>query len=101
MLALYKGYQPPRWLVSVVLYVASTVLAVMWMPVTWPPLPPWTGDAGTYAAALLMFVTELLAIGSPILAFAYLVYNVLYTKVFNPIAIKVRARGVNVRMRRE
>ncbi len=86
LLALYNNWQPPRWVTSLVLFVSSLVLAVVWSPITWPPLPDPTDVAGYFG-----FLAALFNIAGPVLAFAFLIYNFLYDKVFNPAANRIRA----------
>ena len=85
LLALYNGFQPPRWVTSLVLFVTSLVMAVVWSPIAWPPLPDLT-DVSSYFA----FLASLFTIAGPVLAFAFLIYNFLYEKVFNPAANRIR-----------
>lgn len=88
------GYQPPREVVAIALYMISFVLAVGFTALTLPPFPPFT-DAPTFISALLLYIGTLLQIASPVAGMAYLIYNVLLKRVlesmFPVMAAKVKA----------
>ena len=84
------GYQPPKEVVAIGLYVISFALAVGFTALTLPPFPPFT-DAPSFVGALLTYAGSLLALASPVAGMAYLIYNVLLKRVLESMfpAVKV------------
>lgn len=70
----YLNYKPGRFVVNVVLFLVSGGLAVAWLK---PVLPPLTDDIGAFVSALFM-------LAAPIVGFATLIYNALYSQVVVP-----------------
>ncbi len=80
-----RGWQPKKEIVAIALYVVSFVMAIVFMPVTFPPFPPFA-DAPSFVGALLSWVALLLALASPVAGMAYLIYNVLLKRVLEGLA---------------
>ena len=74
ILASRFNYKPGRLVINVVLFVVSGGLAVLW---TKPALPPITDDIGAWISALFL-------LAAPIVGFATLIYNALYSQVVVP-----------------
>jgi hypothetical protein len=87
LLADWFGYQPGRGPLTVALFAVSVVLAGIWSGVFLPPFPPYA-DPLSFANAVLQWVAELLAMATPVVGMATLIYNILYTKVFEPLRAK-------------
>lgn len=77
-LATYGNIRLGRFTVSILLYVVSGALAVAW---THPALPPFDGDIAGWIAAVF-------ALAAPVVGFATLVYNALYTQVVVPLGAR-------------
>ncbi len=75
-----RGWQPKKEAVAIGLYVVSFVMAIIFMPVSFPPFPPFA-DAPSFVGALLTWIALLLALASPIAGMAFLIYNVLLKRV--------------------
>ncbi len=75
-----RGWQPKKEIVAIALYVISFVMAIIFMPVTFPPFPPFA-DAPSFVGALLTWIALLLALASPIAGMAYLIYNILLKRI--------------------
>ncbi len=75
-----RGYQPKKEIVAIGLYVISFGLAVVFMPVNFPAFPPFV-DAPSFVGALLTWIALLLALASPVVGMAYLIYNILLKRV--------------------
>jgi hypothetical protein len=88
------GYQPPKEVVAIGLYVISFALAVSFTALTLPPFPPFA-DPASFVGAFLLYIGSLLQIASPVAGMAYLIYNVLLKRVlesmFPAMAAKVKA----------
>lgn len=82
ILAIHLNYKPGRLVVNIVLFVVSAVLAVVWLK---PALPPFTDDIGGFVAALLQ-------LAAPIVGFATLIYNALYSQVVVPTFARLAKR---------
>lgn len=67
-----------RLTVNILLYVVSGLLAVAW---TSPTLPPFGENIAEWIAAILQLAL-------PVVAFATLIYNALYTQVVVPLTAK-------------
>jgi hypothetical protein len=89
LLAQYFGYVPGRAPLTIALYIISLVLGGIWTSVYLPPFPPFV-DPLSFAAAVLQFVADLLAMVAPVVGIATLIYNLLYEKVVVPAVAKVR-----------
>ena len=74
ILATRFNYKPGRLVVNVGLFLVSAVLAVAW---TKPALPPFTEDIGAFISALFL-------LAAPVVGFATLIYNALYSQVVVP-----------------
>jgi hypothetical protein len=75
-----RGYQPPKEVIAIGLYVISFGLAVSFTALTLPSFPPFN-DAPTFIAAVFLYIGSLLQIASPVAGMAYLIYNVLLKRV--------------------
>ncbi len=75
-----------EWL-TVILYVASLVLAVYWAGVSFPVFPEF-GDAPSFVSALFVFIEGLIAALAIPTSFATLIYNVLLKRVFDGLAVR-------------
>ncbi len=83
------GVRIGRGVLSIFLFLISLVLAVTWGgPISLPPFPPFT-DVISFVAAVLTFFANLVALAGPLVAFATLIYNVLYSKVIQPFTAKI------------
>ena len=85
-----KGYDPSKEVVAIVLYVISFGLAIGFTPLTVPPFPPFT-NAPSFISALLTYIGLLLALASPVVGIAYLIYNVLLKRMLEWGQLKLRA----------
>lgn len=74
------------WL-TVLLYLTAWGLALAWGRMTWPSFPAFD-DPVSFVTSLLSFVTLLIAALGPSVAFATLIYNVLFKRVFDGWAVK-------------
>jgi hypothetical protein len=81
LLKLAKVTQKPAWL-TVLVYVASLVLALIWARPTLPPLPPFT-DISVFVPALLAWIVAAMVPLSAFVGFATLIYNVLLKAVLD------------------
>ena len=77
-LATYANIHLGRLLVNIVLFVVSGALAVAWLK---PALPPFSTDIAAWVMALIQ-------LASPIIAFAALIYNALYSQVVVPLTAR-------------
>jgi len=85
----FFGKSVGRGVLSVILFFISLGLAVLWNgPVILPPFPPFT-DVISFVGAILVYFASLLSLVGPLVAFATLIYNVLYEKVVVPAIIFV------------
>lgn len=75
-----------EWL-TVILYVASLVLAVYWGGISFPAFPSFS-DPVSFVSASLTFITNLIAALAFPTSFATLIYNVLLKRVFDALAVK-------------
>lgn len=75
----------PRWAMLTLVYAVAQVLALLWFPQVFPPLPVFTGDPAvdlkTVAEFVLSFSTSL----SAVLGFAHFIYVWLIERVKVPI----------------
>lgn len=81
------GAKWPQWTIkrewlTVLLYVCSWGLAILWRRMTIPSFPAFD-DPISFTAALLAFVALMLEALGPAVAFATLIYNVLLKQVFD------------------
>lgn len=83
LLAQYFKYVPGRAPLTIVLYVVSLILGGLWTGVYLPVFPPFV-DPVTFVAAVLQYVSALLALAAPVVGVATLIYNLLYEKVVVP-----------------
>lgn len=74
ILATYLNYRPGRLVVNIALYIVSGGLAVLWLK---PTLPPLTDNIGAFISALFL-------LAAPVVGFATLIYNALYSQVVVP-----------------
>lgn len=74
VLATHLNYRPGRLVINIVLFIVSGALAVLW---TKPVLPPITEDIGAFISALFL-------LAAPVVGFATLIYNALYSQVVVP-----------------
>ena len=74
ILATRFNYKPGRLVVNIGLFVVSGALAAAW---TKHALPPLTEDIGAYVSALFL-------LAAPVVGFATLIYNALYSQVVVP-----------------
>lgn len=72
--ATYLNFYPGRLVINVVLFIVSGGLAFAWLT---PTLPPFTDNIGAWVAALFQLAT-------PVMGFATLIYNALYSQVVVP-----------------
>ena len=77
-----RGKQVPAWVYSVLLYVVSLGLAILFYPVELPPFPPYS-DLSSGLVALLAFLGELIPILSAVVGAATLIYQALLKKVLD------------------
>ena len=89
LLAQYFNYVPGRAPLTIALYVISLVLGGLWSGIFLPAFPPFV-DVLTFGAAVLQFISDLLAMVAPVVGIATLIYNLLYEKVVVPAVAKVR-----------
>lgn len=75
-----------EWL-TVILYVASLVLAIYWGGISFPAFPEFS-DPVSFVSAFLTFFTALIAALAFPTSFATLIYNVLLKRVFDAAAAK-------------
>ncbi len=75
-----------EWL-TVILYVASLVLAIYWGGISFPLFPEFS-DPVSFVSALLTFFTGLIAALAFPTSFATLIYNVILKRVFDGLAAK-------------
>lgn len=68
------NYRPGRLVVNIGLFVVSALLAFAWIK---PVLPPLTEDIGAWVSALFL-------LAAPVVGFATLIYNALYSQVVAP-----------------
>ena len=85
LLANYAGYKPGRVVVNIFLYVLSVVFAVVWSGAVLPVPPSWGGDILVFVQGLWDYLNQWVALGTPILGTAALIYNLLYEQVVLPI----------------
>jgi len=86
------GAKWPRWTIkrewlTVLLYIGSWGLAILWRRMTIPSFPVFD-DPISFVSALLAFITLMLEALGPAVAFATLIYNVLLKQVFDGWAAK-------------
>lgn len=74
VLATHLNYRPGRLVVNIGLFIVSAGLAVLWVK---PVLPPFSEDMGAFVSALFV-------LAAPIVGFATLIYNALYSQVVVP-----------------
>lgn len=79
LVAKFGGFEIGKGWMSVIAYVVSIVLAVVWL---WPLELPVGGDPSQFIAALL-------ALASSVLGFATIIYNVLLDKLLNGVGLAV------------
>lgn len=83
------GYKPGRGLVNTILFAIAAGFAVAWSGASFPDFPkPADVDVLVYAQALWTWLNNLVALGSPIMGSAGLIYNLLYDRVAIPEAVK-------------
>jgi hypothetical protein len=87
-----RGYQLPKEVIAIGLYVISFGLAVSFTALTFPPFPPYT-DPASFVGALLAYAGSLLALASPVAGMAYLIYNVLLKRVLESMFPTVKVKG--------
>ena len=75
-----------EWL-TVILYVASLVLAIYWGGISFPAFPEFS-DPVSFVSASLTFLTALIAALAFPTSFATLIYNVILKRVFDGLAAK-------------
>jgi len=88
LLAQYFKYVPGRAPLTIALYVISLLLGWLWTGFVLPAFPPFV-DVLTFAAGVLQFISDLLAMIAPVVGIATLIYNLLYEKVVVPAIVKV------------
>lgn len=79
LVAKFKGVEIGKGWMSVIAYVVSIVLAVVWL---WPLQLPAGGDPSEFVAALL-------GLASSVFGFATIIYNVLLSKLLDGVGLKV------------
>lgn len=79
ILSTHLNYKPGRLVINIILFIVSAVLAGLWLA---PTLPPITDDIGAWFAALFQ-------LAAPVVGFATLIYNALYSQVVVPIFAKL------------
>jgi len=84
-----KGYQPKKEVVAIALYVVSFFAAILFSPLVFPAFPPFS-DAPTFVAAVFTYIGLLLAVASPVVGMAYLIYNVLLKRVLDAAVAKLQ-----------
>ncbi len=67
-----------RFTVNILLYVVAAVTAILW---SHPQLPPFSGDVAGWVSAVF-------ALAAPVVGFAALIYNALYSQVAAPLWAK-------------
>jgi len=87
-----RGYNPPKEIVAIALYVVSFVLAVLFTPITIPSFPPFT-DAPTFVTALVNYIGQLLALAAAPVGIAYLIYNVILKRVLDAARARLKLAG--------
>lgn len=75
------------WLTAGV-YVVSGLLAYAWTPVVFPAFPPFV-DLASFALALLTWISSLLTLVGPVVAFATLIYNALLKQALDGVAGRI------------
>ena len=85
VLTTYANYRPGRVVVNIVLFVVSAGLALLWSGAALPSFPPFDPNIGVYVAAVWQWANDLVALGTPILGAATLIYNLLCAKVVVPL----------------
>lgn len=75
-----------EWL-TIILYLASLVLAVYWGGISFPVFPEFS-DPVSFVSASFTFVTALIAALAFPTSFATLIYNVLLKRVFDALAAR-------------
>lgn len=79
----YYGFKPGKAGLTVILFIVAFLLSLLFLPVTWPSLPAWNGDASIYVSALVVFLTAGLQILAKIIAYSMTVYNLLMAQVLD------------------
>lgn len=79
------GYRPGKAGLTIIVFLVALGLALLFQPVIMPARPTWTGDAATFAPALILFVSAFLQIASGVVAYATGVYNILLAQVLEKI----------------
>lgn len=77
-----RGFDVKREHVAIGLYVVAFFTAILFTPVTFPPFPAFS-DAPTFVTALLAYAGSLLALASPVVGIAFLVYNIFLKRVLD------------------
>ena len=68
------------WLTAIC-YVIAGGLAFAWSAPIFPIFPSWGGDLSIFFPALFKWFSDVLIVVGPVVGFATLVYNALWTKV--------------------
>lgn len=92
-ISIWFNYVPSRAVVNIGLFAIALGLALNWTPVDLPTFPPYV-DPSQFVGALLVYLGEILAVASPVVGVATLVYNVLYDKVVLPLTVYLRRKGL-------
>ncbi len=66
---------------TILVFIVSLGLAFLFQPITLPPFPGWTGDAGTYVPLLSAWIAAFLGVANEAVLFAMTIYNVLLAQV--------------------
>lgn len=88
-IATYTTWQPGRVVMNVILFCISAGLAIVWAGGTFPPFPPFTADIGQFVGAFWQWLNDIMALVTPILGTATLIYNIFYSKVVMPASAKL------------
>jgi cytochrome bd-type quinol oxidase subunit 2 len=85
-----RGKAVPVWVYSILLYVVSLGLAVVFFPVQLPPFPPFS-DLASGLAALLTFLGELIPVLSAVVGAATTIYQILLKKVLEGLGDAIKS----------
>lgn len=91
-------YKPNKASLTIVLFVVSIGLSLLFSPVALPAVPNWNGDIASYTPLLVIYLTAFLQIAGGVVAYAQGVYNILLAQVFEKLP-DVTSRAIH-RLRR-
>lgn len=93
----FLGKQFPRlsWIkgktfLTVLVFIASFILALLFQPFKLPALPTWSGDIVVFAPALAIWLTALFAGFSGAVTMALGIYNILLAQVLDKVSTTLK-----------